>query len=103
MIELDEQQQQARTWFERLRDRICDALEAIEREAGSEARFDYTPWDRTDPDGSPGGGGVRGMMRGAVFEKVGVNVSTVAGRFTKEFARSVHGAGEDPHFFATGI
>ncbi len=103
MIELDDQQQAARDWFESLRDRICAAFEAIEREAGSDAAFAYTPWDRVDPDGSPGGGGVRGLMKGAVFEKVGVNVSTVGGRFSPEFARTIHGAEEDPSFFATGI
>jgi coproporphyrinogen III oxidase len=102
-MQLDEQQSAARAWFESLRDRICSAFEAIEREAGSEARFDYAPWDRTDPDGSPGGGGVRGVMKGKVFEKVGVNVSTVGGRFEGDFAKSIHGAGEDPTFFATGI
>jgi coproporphyrinogen III oxidase len=103
MIELDKEQQAARDWFEALRTRICGEFEAIEREAGSDAAFDFLPWDRTDPDGSPGGGGVRGVMKGKVFEKVGVNVSTVGGRFSEEFARSVHGAGEDPNFFATGI
>jgi len=102
-MQLDEQQSAARTWFESLRDRICAAFEAIEREAGSDASFDYRPWDRTDPDGSPGGGGVQGLMKGRVFEKVGVNVSTVGGRFEGEFAKSIHGAGEDPRFFATGI
>jgi coproporphyrinogen III oxidase len=103
MIELDDQQQAARTWFEGLRDRICAEFEAIEREAGSDAAFAYTPWQRTDPDGSPGGGGVRGLMTGKVFEKVGVNVSTVGGAFSPEFAATIHGAGEDPRFFATGI
>ena len=103
MIELDHEQQQARDWFETLRDRICAAFEAIEREAGSDATFSYTEWDRIDPDGSPGGGGVRGLMKGRVFEKVGVNVSTVGGRFSPEFARTIHGAAEDPSFFATGI
>ena len=103
MIELDDEQQQARAWFEALRDRICAEFEGIEREAGSEAAFAYTPWERLDPDGSPGGGGVRGLMKGKVFEKVGVNVSTVGGRFSPEFARTIHGADEDPSFFATGI
>ncbi len=110
-IELDGEQQAARDWFESLRDRICAAFETIEAEAGSAARFAYTPWDRTDPDpgspsgagGAPGGGGVRGLMKGKVFEKVGVNVSTVGGRFSPEFAQTIHGAAEDPHFFATGI
>ena len=103
MIELDEQQQAARDWFEALRDRICAEFEAIEREAGSDAGFTYTQWDRLDPDGSPGGGGVRGVMKGKVFEKVGVNVSTVGGSFSPEFAKTIHGADEDPSFFATGI
>ena len=103
MIELDPQQAAARTWFESLRDRICAEFEAIEREAGSDASFEYTPWDRIDPSGEPGGGGVRGVMKGKVFEKVGVNVSTVGGTFEGDFAKSIHGAGEDPRFFATGI
>ena len=103
MIELDAEQQAARDWFESLRDRICAEFEAIEREAGGDARFDFAPWDRNDIDGSPGGGGVRGLMKGRVFEKVGVNVSTVGGSFSPEFAQSIHGAAEDPRFFATGI
>lgn len=102
-LELDAQQTAARAWFESLRDRICAAFEAIEAEAGSDARFQYKAWDRTDPDGSPGGGGVQGLMKGKVFEKVGVNVSTVGGRFEGEFGKTIHGAGEDPRFFATGI
>ena len=108
MIELDDQQQAARDWFETLRDRICAEFEAIEREAGSKTKFAFTPWDREDESGNPGGakaggGGVRGQMNGKVFEKVGVNVSTVGGTFSPEFAAQVHGAGEDPSFFATGI
>ncbi|MDQ8755469.1 oxygen-dependent coproporphyrinogen oxidase [Sphingosinicella sp. LHD-64] len=103
MIELDDQQQAARHWFEALRDRICAEFEAIESEADSGARFEYSPWNREAPDDAPGGGGVRGLMKGKVFEKVGVNVSTVGGRFSEEFAKTIHGAGEDPRFFATGI
>ena len=103
MQPLDDQQQAARDWFEALRTRICAAFEAIEREAGSDAAFDYTPWDRTDPDEAPGGGGVRGQLTGAVFEKVGVNVSTVGGTFSPDFAASVAGAEDDPRFFATGL
>lgn len=100
---LDDEQAAARAWFEELRDRICAEFEAIEREAGSDAGFDYTPWDRVDPSGGPGGGGVRGVMKGRVFEKVGVNVSTVGGTFEGEFGKTIHGAGDDPRFFATGI
>lgn len=103
-LQLDPQQSAARGWFESLRDRICATFEAIEAEAGSDARFGYTPWNRdNDPEGR-GGGGVRGLMKGKVFEKVGVNVSTVGGSFAPDFASTIHGAGEEnPDFFATGI
>ena len=103
MMPLDDQQQAARDWFESLRARICTEFEAIERESGSDAAFDYIPWDRTESDGTPGGGGVRGQMNGKVFEKVGVNVSTVGGTFSPEFATTIPGAEVDPRFFATGI
>ncbi|RJF85430.1 oxygen-dependent coproporphyrinogen oxidase [Sphingomonas cavernae] len=103
MIELDSEQQAARDWFESLRTRICAEFESIEREAGSDASFDYIAWDRTDPSGEHGGGGVRGVMKGRVFEKVGVNVSTVGGSLEGDFAKTIHGAAEDPGFCATGI
>ena len=104
-LSLDSKQQAARNWFESLRDRICAEFEAIEREAGSNASFVYTPWDREAPGltAGEGGGGVRGVMKGKIFEKVGVNVSTVAGEFAPEFAKTIHGAAESPAFFATGI
>jgi coproporphyrinogen III oxidase len=103
MLALDDQQQAARDWFESLRDRICAAFEALEGEAGSDARFTYTPWERDDAAGGAGGGGVRGQMTGKLFEKVGVNVSTVGGQFSPEFASNIPGAEDDPSFFATGI
>jgi coproporphyrinogen III oxidase len=103
MIELNREQQAARVWFEALRDRICASFEAIEREAGSDACFSYHPWYRDDDPEARGGGGVQGLMKGKVFQKVGVNVSTVGGEFAPEFAKTIHGAGDDPHFFATGI
>ena len=108
---LDGQKQAARDWFEALQGRICAEFEAIEREAGSEASFDYISWWR-ESEGVPegpieqggGGGGRRGAMKGKVFEKVGVNVSTVGGSFAPEFAKTINGASvDDPGFFATGI
>ena len=98
----------ARQWFEHLRDSICAEFEAIEAEAGSSARFAYTPWLRDAEEGeggaNDGGGGVQGLMKGKVFEKVGVNVSTVHGAFSPGFAASINGASADtPGFTATGI
>ena len=97
----------ARDWFVSLRDAICAEFEAIEREAGSDARFGYTPWQRDAVEGgAPGetGGGTRGLMKGKVFEKVGVNVSTVHGALQRDFAASINGASAEQNAFsATGI
>ncbi|MBH0114898.1 oxygen-dependent coproporphyrinogen oxidase [Novosphingobium sp. YJ-S2-02] len=96
----------AAAWFESLRDAICAEFEAIEREAGSEAAFTYTDWKREGVGGEDEetGGGTRGVMKGRVFEKVGVNISTVHGAFAQEFAGSINGASADqPQFSATGI
>ncbi|MBH5321927.1 oxygen-dependent coproporphyrinogen oxidase [Aurantiacibacter sediminis] len=104
MTEWNKHTAEARTWFESLRDRICAEFEAIEREAGSDASFAYKQWDRETEDGTDGGGGTQGLMKGKVFEKVGVNVSTVSGAFSEKFADQVNGASaEHPEFTATGI
>ncbi len=104
-LDLPERQEIARAWFETFRDQLCEALEAIEDAAdpalypGAACRFERTPWKR---DGD-GGGGIASMLRGRVFEKAGVHVSTVWGEFSPEFAKNVPGADEDPRFHATGV
>ena len=102
----------ASEWFETLRNRICAEFENIEREAGSNAAFQYTPWQREAVEGGGAGetganetgGGTCGLIKGTVFEKAGVNISTVHGALANDFAALVNGASaERPAFSATGI
>jgi coproporphyrinogen III oxidase len=106
---MEARKSRAKAWFEALRDDICIAFETLERQApaprypGPAARFERTPWTRTDVAGGPGGGGTMAMLHGRLFEKVGVHVSTVFGEFAPEFRGQIPGAETDPRFWASGI
>jgi len=130
-INIEARKTRARAWFEALRDDICLAFEALEDALPANVtlgheragRFARSPWSRTDHSGAqpisglpeigninagsaeadPGGGGVMSMMRGRVFEKVGVHCSTVFGEFAPEFRKEIPGADKDPRFWASGI
>lgn len=100
-------QQIAAKWFADLRDRICVKLEELERECTisdlPSAFFERKDW-RRDEQGSDGGGGTMSILRnGRVFEKAGVNISTVHGAFSEEFRKQIPGAVEDGKFWASGI
>ncbi|MEM6896152.1 MAG: oxygen-dependent coproporphyrinogen oxidase [Pseudomonadota bacterium] len=112
----DDRKLQASAWFRSLRDEIVSAFEDLEntQETGPFAdrepgRFEVTETKRSSKDGSDAGGGLMSVMRnGRVFEKVGVNVSTVYGTLGARAqaamaARGVPGMDEDPRFWASGI
>lgn len=105
---MEKQQRIAVNWFRQLRDDICREFEALEKEfsvhqppshpATQPPYFLRTSWQRPD-----GGGGEMSLMRGNVFEKVGVNISTVHGEFSETMRKEIPGANENPHFWASGI
>lgn len=110
--EQDQQKAMARAWFTELRDAICADFEAIEDDhcgqmaSAPAGRFERTTWQResaADDHLGDGGGGVMSVMRGRVFEKVGVNISMVHGEFSEKFRGNIAGAAEDPRFWAAGI
>jgi coproporphyrinogen III oxidase len=95
---MNEKQIIASNWFKELRDSICNEFAKIELENDSNAKFQRKKWDREG-----GGGGEISIMNGEVFEKVGVNISTVYGKFDEKFAKEIPGAEGDGSFWASGI
>ncbi|MGH1576532.1 oxygen-dependent coproporphyrinogen oxidase [Planktotalea sp.] len=114
---MQSEKSRASAWFEELRNEIVAAFEAIENShsAGplSDAepgRFDVSTTKRQSQDGGDAGGGLMSVMRGGrVFEKVGVNISTVFGTLGERAQnamaarKGIAGMADDPRFWASGI
>ena len=100
---MTEQRKIASKWFEDLRNQICESYEKLEQEYSTARDLKHGKFERKDWQREGGGGGQISIMRGNLFEKVGVNISTVHGEFTEEFRKNIPGASDDPKFFATGI
>ena len=108
-FDLDDAKERASGWFRHVRDKLCEVIETLEDEVtGPHAdrepgRFERETWKRTDATGADGGGGEMSIIRGRVFEKMGVHISTVHGQFSPEFAKQIPGTEDDPTFWASGI
>ena len=94
----ENQKTTAEKWFSKLRDKICKEFEDIENSLSNKNSFKIKNWKR---DG--GGGGKMSIMKGNIFEKVGVNISTVYGKFSENFRSNIPGAEDDGKFWASGI
>ena len=113
----EQQKSRAAAWFRSLRNDIVAAFEHLEETqtegpfAGQPAgKFEVTKTERQSDDGSDAGGGLMSVMRGGrVFEKVGVNISTVFGtlgeraQMSMAARKGIPGMKDDPRFWASGI
>ncbi len=110
-MDLETKKQLTSSWFEQLRGKICAEFENIERNYSlseeckvpfevteNPVKFNFKKWDREG-----GGGGEIGAMKGNVFEKVGVNISTVFGEFSDNFKAHIPGTENNAEFWASGI
>ncbi|MCK6419158.1 MAG: oxygen-dependent coproporphyrinogen oxidase [Alphaproteobacteria bacterium] len=103
----DNTKYQAAAWFRQLQTDICARFESLEDQSTNtdqeSGRFVRKPWQK-DAHDQLKGGGTMAIMKGRVFEKVGVNVSEVWGTFSEEFRKQIPGAeASGGTFWASGI
>ena len=90
---MEERKEKAADWFKSLRNEFCQAFEDID-----EGKFERKTWQHKGE-----GGGEMSIMKGNVFEKVGVNISTVSGQFSEDYRDKIKGTEKSPHYWASGI
>ena len=93
-MEIDKKKEVASAWFKSLRDQFCEVFEKIDQES----KFERKLW----PHKGKGGGEIS-IMKGKIFEKVGVNISTVSGEFSDDYRDQVKGTEKSANYWASGI
>ena len=93
MDKIEEKKHHTAQWFKKLRDQFCSSFQEID---GGE--FKRKKWKHKGE-----GGGEMSIMKGKVFEKVGVNISTVSGQFSEEYRDKIKGTEKSPKYWASGI
>jgi coproporphyrinogen III oxidase len=93
-------------WFKSLQNKITNQFQLLENEASKEnknksKKFFKREWKK---DNTKEGGGTSYLLNGGeLFDKVGVNQSTVSGQFAKAFRSKVLGAEKNGKYWASGI
>ena len=103
---IKQQKKIAEEWFQELRNEIISIFSNIENKnnkSNKKNKFTYKNWKRKSSGSNDNGGGTMGIMYGHIFEKVGVNISTVHGKFNRSFKNQIPGSGKSGNFWASGI
>jgi len=92
-MKIQKKQKIVKKWFINLQNLICDTVEKIEKDCGSNIKFKKNKWKY----------GEYRIIKGNVIEKGGVAFSNVIGKFPKEFAKKIPGTKSNAHFWSTGV
>ena len=98
MINTDFRKNIADNWFSYLQTQICKEFEFLEN---NKMKFHRRDWKKEKI--KEGGGTSYLMLGGKIFDKVGVNKSTVSGKFEKKYRSKIFGASKDGNYWASGI
>ena len=99
-MDIEDKKIYSEKWFSYLQEQICNQFEKIEKDAKNHYKFVSTNWYKKN---NKGGGTYKILKNGKIFDKVGVNKSTVSGIFAKKFRKNIPGAQKNGKYWASGI
>tara|TARA_Y100000590_G_scaffold230269_1_gene259594 strand:- start:80 stop:889 length:810 start_codon:yes stop_codon:yes gene_type:complete len=92
-MNIKKKQNLAKGWFLDLQNIICNTIEKIEKDYGSNAKFKKNKWKH----------GEFRTIKGGVIEKGGVAYSNVKGELSKEIVEKIPGTKNNSSFWSSGI